>query len=159
MPYTTPQWLRFLELAGRADLAADPGIADAAQRSRRFEELYGVLAEVMPQRTTQEWVALLLEHDILFGEVNKPDDLLQDPHLAAMNMFPRVRHPTEGEIRLIGFPVSYSRTPNTLRHLPPNIGEQTDEILAEAGYSPAEIKALKASGAAASPRHGEAATA
>lgn len=160
MPYTTPQWLRFLQLVGRTDLAADPGIADAAERSRRFEELYGVIAGVMPQRTTEEWVAVLVEHDILFGMVNTPGDLLQDPHLAAMDMFPRVEHPTEGEIRLIGFPVSYSRTPNTLRHLPPNIGEQTDEILAEAGYSPSDIEALKACGAAASPRHaGEAATA
>lgn len=160
MPYTTPQWLRFLQLVGRTDLAADPGIADAAERSRRFEELYGVIAGVMPQRTTEEWVAVLVEHDILFGMVNTPGDLLQDPHLAAMDMFPRVEHPTEGEIRLIGFPVSYSRTPNTLRHLPPNIGEQTDEILAEGGYSPSDIEALKACGAAASPRHaGEAATA
>jgi len=160
MPYTTPQWLRFLRLAGRDDLAADPGIADAAERSRRFEELYGVIAGVMPQRTTEEWVALLLEHDILFGKVNTPDDLLRDPHLAAMDMFPRVEHPTEGPMRLIGFPMRYSRTPNTLRHLPPNIGEQTDEILVEAGYSQADIASLKACGAAASSRHaGEAATA
>ncbi|MDP1567342.1 MAG: CoA transferase [Polaromonas sp.] len=148
MPYTTAQWLRFLKLAGREDLASDPAIADAAERSRRFEELYGVIASLMPARTTQEWVDVLVEQDILFGKVNSPDDLLEDPHLEAMNMFPRVNHPTEGPLRLIGFPVGYSRTPNLLRHLPPCIGQQTDEILCELGYSREEIENLHSSGSA-----------
>ena len=148
MPYTTAQWQRFLKLAGRDDLAQDPAIADAAERSRRFEELYGVIASLMPARTTQEWVDALVKHDILFGNVNTLDDLLEDPHLKAMNMFPRVDHPTEGALRLIGFPVGYSRTPNQLRHLPPGIGQQTNEILAELGYSSSEIKGLHEAGAA-----------
>src|SRR3546814_13178626 len=62
----------------------------------------------MPTRTTAEWVDLLLAADILFGEVKGPNDLLEDPHLEAMGMFPVVDHPSEGKIRLLGFPISFS---------------------------------------------------
>ena len=55
--------------------------------------------------------------DILFGKVNTPDDLLADPHLAAMNMFPTYEHPTEGKLRMLGFPISFSATPNRLYRL------------------------------------------
>lgn len=148
MPYTTAQWLRFLRLAGLDELAADPAIADPAERSRRFEELYGVVAAALPARTTQEWIGLLEAHDILFGQVNSPEDLLSDPHLQAMGMFPCVEHPTEGPLRLLGFPINYSRTPNTLRRLPPTLGQHTDEVLGELGYSTAEINRLRDEGAA-----------
>jgi len=144
MPYTTAQWQRFLKLIGRDDLANDPDIADMGGRSRRFEELYAVIADAAPSRSTDEWIADLVQHDILFGKINTPDELLNDPHLLAMNMFPTVDHPSEGLIRLLGFPISYSRTPNRLRHLPPKIGQHTQALLRELGYSDEELRAMQA---------------
>lgn len=146
MPYTTAQWLRFLRLIGRDDLAADPEIVDMAGRSRRFEELYGLISEVTPTRTTEEWIRDLAAQDIMFGRVNSPEDLLVDPHLKAMDMFPCVEHPDEGTLRLIGFPVHYSRTPNRLRRLPPRIGQHTHELLLEVGYGPEQIDSMQADG-------------
>lgn len=144
MPYTTPQWLRFLRLIGRHDLADDPDVVDMGGRSRRFEELYAVISDAMPQRTTDEWIAELVEHDILFGKVNSPEDLMHDPHLKAVNMFPEFDHPTEGRLRLLGFPVNFSGTPQRLRYLPPTIGQHTREILLELGYDDAAIDAMQA---------------
>jgi crotonobetainyl-CoA:carnitine CoA-transferase CaiB-like acyl-CoA transferase len=146
MPYTTAQWLRFFTLIGRDDLARDPSLSDPLVRSRRFEELYALIAGAMPARSTDEWEQVLLENDILFGRVNMPDDLLADPHLAALDMFPIVQHPTEGALRLIGFPVAFSESPDTLRHLPPRLGQHTRELLAELGYSNTDLDRLQEQG-------------
>ena len=146
MPYTTAQWLRFFKLIDREDLASDPKMADPVERSRRFTELYALIEAAMPKRTTDDWVRLLIEADILFGKVNTPDDLLIDPHLVARNMFPTVEHPTEGTLRLIGFPIAFSETPNTLRHLPPVLGQHTRELLTELGYSSTDLEAMEEKG-------------
>ena len=143
LPYTTAQWLRFFRLIGRDDLAGDPQMADASQRSKRFQELYALIDKAMPERTTQEWVDALVENDILFGRVNSPEDLLTDPHLAALDMFPIVDHPSEGQLRLIGFPIGFSETPNQLYRLPPNLGQHTREVLAELGFADAELDRMQ----------------
>jgi crotonobetainyl-CoA:carnitine CoA-transferase CaiB-like acyl-CoA transferase len=139
LPYTTSQWLRFFRLIGRDDLANDKTLADPVERSRRFQELYAIIDKVMPTKATDEWIALFLENDILFGRVNSPDDLFEDPHLAAMNMFPTHKHPTEGALRLLGFPITFSESPTRLYRLPPRLGEHSREVLAELGYGAADI--------------------
>ena len=144
VPYTTAQWLRFLRLIGRDDMADDPQIADPVHRSHMFRELYGLIDAAMPTRTTAEWRALLLEHDILFGDVNSPEDLLADQQLAARDMFVTVEHPTEGMIRLLGFPVTFSATPSRLRRLPPKLGQDNHEVLSELGFSADEIRKMGA---------------
>ena len=149
LPYTTAQWQRFFKLIGRDDLAADPALADPVERSRRFRELYGLIDAVMPTRTTREWVDDLLAIDILFGEVKSPDELIEDPHLNALGMFPLVEHPSEGTIRLLGFPITSSETTTRLRRLPPRLGEHNAEILGDLGYEPATISALAADGVVA----------
>ena len=153
LPYTTPQWLRFFKLIGRDDLAADPKLADPLERSKRFQELYALIDKAMPERTTDEWVAAMLENDILFGKVNTPDDLLKDPHLETLNMFPVHEHPTEGKIRLIGFPIEMTETPNTLRHLPPNLGQHSRQVLADLGYSDSELDRMQERGILVVPKN------
>ncbi|RIA43823.1 crotonobetainyl-CoA:carnitine CoA-transferase CaiB-like acyl-CoA transferase [Hephaestia caeni] len=142
LPYTTKQWLRFLRMIGRDDMADNPELADPVYRSRHYEELYGLIDGVMPTKTTAEWVDLLLAADILFGEVKGPNDLLEDPHLEAMEMFPVVDHPSEGRIRLLGFPISFSETPCRLRRLPPRLGEHGPEVLRELGFDAEAIAAM-----------------
>ena len=146
LPYTTPQWHRFFALIGRDDLRDDPALADPIQRQGRMQELYGLIADALPARTTQDWVNDLLAADILFGEVLSPEALLDDPQLAASEMFTLHEHPSEGRIRLISPPVRSSAQPTQLRRLPPRLGEHSREILTETGLTSAAIDDLVRAG-------------
>jgi crotonobetainyl-CoA:carnitine CoA-transferase CaiB-like acyl-CoA transferase len=146
LPYTLAQWQRFFRLIGREDLATDPALADPVARNANLQSLYGMIADAMPARTTREWVDALLAADILFGEVLSPEQLVDDPHLAAVGMFAEVDHPTEGRIRLLGSPVSSSANPTRIARLPPRLGEHSREILAGVGVAADEIDALVRAG-------------
>jgi crotonobetainyl-CoA:carnitine CoA-transferase CaiB-like acyl-CoA transferase len=131
LPYTEEQWARFFEAAGRPEMAADPRVTDPALRSRKIDELYGLLAEIVAERTTAEWVELLRAADLPMTPVLSPEDLLDDEHLQAIGFFRREEHPSEGQVRTIGIPVRFSRTPGDIRRLAPRLDEHRKEILLE----------------------------
>jgi crotonobetainyl-CoA:carnitine CoA-transferase CaiB-like acyl-CoA transferase len=132
MPYTAEQWARFFEAAGRPGMAADPRVTDPALRSGKIAELYGLLAEIVAERTTAEWVELLRAADLPMAPVLSPEDLMNDEHLQALGFFRREEHPSEGEVRTVGIPVRFSRTPGDIRRLAPRLNEHREEILMEA---------------------------
>lgn len=146
LPYTTPQWHRFFKLIGRIDLLDNADLADPVKRNARLHELYGLIADVMPTRTTKEWVADLLAADILIGEVLSPEELITDPHLEALKLFEMVDHPTEGLIRLMNSPVQSSAEPTKLSRLPPTLGQHSREILLELGLGETDIDLLAKDG-------------
>ncbi len=135
LPYTAEQWVRFFEAAGRPEMAADPRVTDPALRSQKINELYRLLAEIVAERTTAEWVVLLRAADLPMTPVLAPEDLLEDEHLQAIGFFQREVHPSEGEVRTMGIPVSFSRTPGDIRRLAPLLDEHREEILLEAAKS------------------------
>jgi crotonobetainyl-CoA:carnitine CoA-transferase CaiB-like acyl-CoA transferase len=139
LPYTTEQWRRFFRLIGRDDLAEDAALADPVERGERTSELYAIIAESMPTRNTQDWAEQLLAADIVFGEVMSPEQLIEDPHMKALGMFPEVDHPTEGRIRLISPPIQAEPPPTSIRRLPPGLGQHSVEVLKSAGLAETEI--------------------
>jgi len=113
------------------------------RRNTRLHELYGLIGEVMPSRTTKQWVDDLLQADILFGEVFSPEQLIADPHLNAVGMFTDVEHPTEGRIRLIGLPAQSSLAATRQTRHPPTLGQHSREIMLGAGLSAEEVDRLR----------------
>jgi crotonobetainyl-CoA:carnitine CoA-transferase CaiB-like acyl-CoA transferase len=113
-------------------MAADPRVTDAELRSRKIDELYGLLAEIIAERTTAEWVEALRAADLPITPVLSPEDLLDDEHLRALGFFRREEHPSEGDVRTMGIPVRFSRTPGDIRRLAPRLDEHRKEILLEA---------------------------
>jgi crotonobetainyl-CoA:carnitine CoA-transferase CaiB-like acyl-CoA transferase len=132
LPYTAEQWARFFKAAGKPEMASDPRVTDPALRSLKIAELYGMLAEIVAERATAEWVEILRAADLPMTPVLAPEDLLEDEHLQALGFFQREEHPTEGEVRTIGVPVRFSRTPGEIRRLAPRLNEHREEILKEA---------------------------
>lgn len=131
LPYTTAHWARFFQIAGTPQHASDPRFVDPVKRSENINALYAILAELIAQRTTAEWQALLKDADIPMAPIIAPDALLNDPHLESIGFFKRETHPSEGEIRSAGIPVTFSRTPGTMRRHAPKLGEQGEELRRE----------------------------
>ena len=151
LPYNDRHWKKFFGVVGREDLTGDDRFSSQAARSANIDALYGIVAEVMPTRTSKEWLTLLEAADIPVMPMNTPEDLFDCPHLNAVGMFPIVDHPTEGKLRHIKVPVSFSKTPGGYYRHPERLGQSTEEVLAEAGFTAEEIAALQNTGAAGRP--------
>ena len=104
LPYTSKHWIAFLRLIGRHDLAGSSWINDAKARSEMIDQLYAVIAEEMPLRTTADWRSALQALDVPFTQINTLEDLLHDEHLTDVEMFYEEHHPSEGALRAIRSP-------------------------------------------------------
>ncbi len=71
---------------------------------------------------------------------------MHDPQVAHNELIQTIHHPEAGDIRVIGVPIRFSETPGTIRLAPPRVGEHTDAILSDLGYTPEQIKTLRAEG-------------
>ena len=147
LPYTDQNWRDFFTIVGRQDLLDDPRFKTLGTRLKNIEVLYEELGKIAATRTSAEWVADLDRHNIPGMTMNSLESLLKDPHLEATGFWQILEHPSEGTLRLPGIPVTYGKTPATIRRLPPRLGEHSAEILREAGLDAKEIDTLFASGA------------
>ena len=98
----------------------------------------------MRDAPTAFWLEKLKSADIPSGPVNPLGGLPADEHLAAVKMFPRTDHPTEGSIRIVRPPVRFGEGDCTLRRPAPRLGEHSREILCEAGLADDKIADLLA---------------
>lgn len=146
--YNDKQWKSFFALVGKEHLLAQPEFATYEARSRNYNKVYGMVAEEMKTRTTQEWIDGLERADIPVQRMNSLEDIVADPHLAAIGYFREVEHPSEGKIRALAVPSEWSSSQPDYRRHAPRLGEHTREVLREVEYPEEKIEALIASGAA-----------
>jgi len=147
--YNDKQWRAFLELVGRGDLLSDDArFATHQARAQNYDAAYAFVADEMRKRSTEEWLGLLERADIPVQRMNSIDDIVRDPHLAAIGYFETVEHPSEGRLRSLKVPSEWSETAPGYRRHAPRLGEHTREVLAEAGLAAEAIDALLARGAA-----------
>ncbi len=151
LPYAEKHWIKFMEVVGRADIAAQPWFLDPVARSERIHELCQVIDEAMPSKTTAEWLELLREADIPCGPITRLEELFDEPHLAASGFFRREEHPTEGPLRTGRHPLDFAGVAHDAARPAPGLGADSRAILAEAGLSEAEIADLVASGTLLAP--------
>jgi crotonobetainyl-CoA:carnitine CoA-transferase CaiB-like acyl-CoA transferase len=141
--YNDKHWRSFFRLIGRGEMfEADRRFSSQEARSRNIAEVYEFVAAEMAKRTSAEWLRLLAEADIPVTPLNSVDDVIDDPHLAESGFYVAIEHPTEGKLRTMSLPGQWSRTPPGRLRPAPRLGEHSIEILREAGYSTAEIKAM-----------------
>lgn len=145
---TNEQVFPLMEAMGHAGFRHDPRFHSVAARFANVAEYFRLRAEGLQTRTTAFWLEVCRRHDIPAAPYHTLDTLMEDEHLKAVGLLREVEHPTEG--RLIDIAPANMVSSGARRDwLPaPRLGEHTEAILADAGYSTAEIGALLASGAA-----------
>jgi formyl-CoA transferase len=129
----------------RPDLAADPRFASRADRVTHYLELREVLGEVFRTRSRDTWLPILEANDVPHAPVNRVSEVESDPQVQHLGLFHRVDHPEGGTMRAMHRPVLIDgkREPDTGRA--PLLGEHSETILAQAGYSPAQIAGFRQS--------------
>lgn len=128
LPYTSQQWLRFFELSGHSEYARQERFTDPVQRGRHIDELYRLVADILVEHTTTEWIARLEAADIPCAPVTTLEGLLEDPHLKATGFFQTREHPSEGLVTMPGIPVGFSRTPGSIRTLAPGLDADATSV-------------------------------
>jgi crotonobetainyl-CoA:carnitine CoA-transferase CaiB-like acyl-CoA transferase len=149
LPYTGEQWRRFLDEAGRNEICAEPWFIDARARQSRIDDLYAVVAQVLPARRTAEWISALSARDVPCSEVNLLEDLLDDPHLDDIGFF-GVGPSYPAEIRrTLPQPVKFNGIDPAPDNPAGRLGQDSRAILAGCGFDDREIATMIAAGAAA----------
>lgn len=142
MPYTTQQWMRFLECIGRSDLMSQDWVSDPVRRSANVDRLYQIIADSAPLRTNAEWAIVLKNADIPCGPVNCFEDLLAHPQLESVKMLQPVEHPSEGPLTSVRSPLKVKDFAQIPDRPAPGVGDGGISALREAGFTPAEIEKL-----------------
>lgn len=113
----------------------------------RRDEIFAKTREKLRAKTSSEWLELLRAADIWCGPVYGYADLVEDEQIKHNGTFVEYEHPTEGRVKTPGFPIRFSKTPSTVDRGAPITGQDTRDVLAEAGYAADKIEALERSGA------------
>jgi crotonobetainyl-CoA:carnitine CoA-transferase CaiB-like acyl-CoA transferase len=140
------QWPRFCEELGLAGLASDERFATNAARVENRDILRPILAERLRSEASATWLARLAAADIPSGPINDIATAFGSEQAQARGMTVAVDHPRLGRTNQIGLPFQLSATPASIRSAPPLLGEHSDEVLGELGYSASEVDALRADG-------------
>lgn len=141
--YTDKHWKSFMDLIGQGDaFRSDPRFATISTRTDHAHELYAWVSEAMTERTSADWVQALLAADIPVTPLHDLESLFADEHLEAVGYLPVVDHPTEGRVRDIRVPSTWSESQPDVRRHAPQLGEHSIEVLREAGLSEEQIAAL-----------------
>jgi len=139
-------WQRLARAVGREDWLADPRFRSAALRLRHREALCQELEAVLAGDDVAQWVERLNAAGVAAGPVLQLDQVFADPQVRFREMLVELPHPQLGRFRTTGLPIKLSATPGAIERRPPLHGEHSEEVLREAGFSPAEVDALREAG-------------
>jgi len=132
-------WQKICKVMGIEELQNDPRFNSIEARGNNAKELVAIFDERFALKTRDEWMKILKEEECICTPIQSPLEVSNDPQALANNYFIDVQHPEWGKIKMVGFPWYFSETPAQWRRKAPSLGEHTDEILAEIGYSTEEI--------------------
>ena len=137
---------RLMTVIGRADLAADPQLADNAGRVARVTELDEAIGAWTAQRSVDEVLAALDAASVPAGRIYTVADIAADPHYRARGMLAEVMMEDGTRLAVPGVVPKLSETPGGHRRNAPRLGQDTDDVLREVGLTAAQIEALKRRG-------------
>jgi crotonobetainyl-CoA:carnitine CoA-transferase CaiB-like acyl-CoA transferase len=133
---------RLAEALGRPDWADDPRFRTNPDRVRNTPELDACISEVLAEHPVSHWTEALDHYDVACDPVQKPDQVMADPQVAALGQLETIELAGQGSVLLPRLPLDFSLTPAEIQGAPPEVGRDTGLILREAGYEDADIEEL-----------------
>ncbi|RZJ23220.1 MAG: CoA transferase [Haliea sp.] len=140
------QWALFCQAFGLADLQGDPRLATNNDRVRARDWMMPLLRARLAAWPAAELAAVFERHGLPFAPITRPQDLFEDPHLLGTGGLAPMVLPDGRETRVPLLPLMLDGARPGVRTDPPRLGQHTAALLQEAGYSPAEVAALRAKG-------------
>ena len=138
---------RFCAVMGREDWLTDPQFDSPRKRSVNRDAMNAQIEAITKTRSSNDWIAAFNEAGVPAGYIYSIDEVFADPQVRHLGMAAPAKHPKLGDIELVAQPIKLSAAEFTVRSATPELGEHTNEVLAEAGYETSEIAALRAAGA------------
>ena len=136
-------WERFAQTVGAPEFLTNPDYASAPGRSKNRKALNAAISKLTETKSTATWVDEFNAAGVPCGPIYSIDQVFADEQVEHLGMAQDVPNEENRHIRLVGQPVTLSRTPSRMVARPPDFGEQTEEVLAEFGFAADEIADLK----------------
>jgi crotonobetainyl-CoA:carnitine CoA-transferase CaiB-like acyl-CoA transferase len=139
-------WERFCHALGAPEWIADERSKTKANRSVNRDWLNAEIEKRLAHETSDHWIEKLNREGVACGRINNMKQVFEEPQVQHLGMLRTVVSKHFGEQKIVGQPVTLSRTPSTIARATPRRGEHTEEILAELGYEPQARTRMKTAG-------------
>src|SRR5262249_24905824 len=142
-------WMRFCDAIGRPDWKEKPEWNTRQKRTQDRKGVNDAVSEITRHKPSAHWVELMEEAGVPCGPIYTIDQTFADPQVQHLGIAAPITNPTRGEYKVVASPVNVHGIPRKILRHTPDRGEHTDEILRSFGYTDAQLKELRASGAIA----------
>ncbi len=136
-------WPDACRAMGMPELENDPRFNSIEARGENAEELIAIMDAKFATKTREEWFEVFKKEGLIYSPIQTLTEVVDDPQALANNYVAWFDHPVLGRTKMVGFPWDYSQTPASVRREAPELGQHTEEILLEMGYSWDNITELK----------------
>ena len=147
MPDSDSNWAKLCKAIGHPELIDDPRFATIDGRQSRAPEAIAVLDGIFGEKPIADWVPILDANDVIYAPVREMLDALKDPQVELNDMLRTIEHPQHGPYKILNTPVHLEDTDIGPKSAAPELGQHTEEVLLELGYSWDDITGLQDSGA------------
>ena len=138
-------WQKFVKVIDRPELAGDERFKNTGRRIKNRAELTEEINRALAPHPADHWIEVLNREGIPSGPILTIEEMFKHPQTAAREMLLKLPHPELGEFLTTGLAAKLESTPGKITR-PPLVGEHTDEVLAANGYTPEDLKRLRANG-------------